>query len=222
MKTNVKEWQQLHDAGSKDFPESYFKSHKYYFGGLYDGGFDLGIIPKYFKLEKTMAALVIGAGYGRETAVIAPLVNQVYCVDVESKVLEKQRADFLMATKSITNYVNLSYQPGWDEWLPSIDFAYSFTVFQHITRDITMDYFRVVADKLKPAGRFLAQFCQGLQSGSRDVVADLVYEPQVNWTTKDIQAAAAAVGLKIYLLHTMPKIKQAKKEFLWHWMLAGR
>jgi cyclopropane fatty-acyl-phospholipid synthase-like methyltransferase len=222
MKTNVKEWQQLHDVGNKNFPESYFKSHKFYFGALYDGGFDLGTIPKYFKLEKGMTALVIGAGYGRETAVIAPAISMVYCIDVESETLLKQRAAFLQATKGITNYVNLSYQDGWEIWLPSIDFAYSFTVFQHITRDITMDYFRIVADKLKPAGRFLAQFCQGLQSGTKDVVPGLVYEPQVNWTIEDIQAAAAAVGLKIYSLHTMPKMTQAKKKFLWHWMLAGR
>lgn len=221
MKTNVKEWQQLHDQGSKDFPESYFKSHKYYAGGLYEGGFDLGTIPKYFKLEKGMTALVIGAGYGRETVVIAPSVSMVYCVDVESVKLQIQRGIFL-ASKKVSNYVNLFYCPGWDEWLPSIDFAYSFTVFQHITRDITMDYFRVVTKKLKPGGRFLAQFCQGLQSGTKDVVPDLVYESQVNWTKLDIQAAADTAGLKIYSLHTMPKMTQAKKKFLWHWMFAGR
>lgn len=221
MKTNVPEWQALHEHGSAAFPESYFQSHKYYQAGMYEGGFDIGVIPKFFTLGPEMTALVIGAGYGRETAFIAPRIKRVYCIDVKSEKLEAHRATFLGARK-ITNTINLAYEPGWDAKIEPLDFAYSFTVFQHITRDITDDYFRGVAGKLTPSGRLLFQFAQRPQGGQTDPTPGLVYEPQVNWSRTDIATATGYYGLRIFALHTTKTIKQAGRSYLWHWLLAGR
>jgi cyclopropane fatty-acyl-phospholipid synthase-like methyltransferase len=214
MRTNVPEWQALQEG-------EYFKHHKYYQGGDFENGFDQGIIPKYLTLGPEMTALVIGAGYGRDTVFIARAVKEVYCIDVKSEKLEALRAAYLQR-KGITNYKNLAYQPGWDTQLPPLDFAYCFTVFQHITRDITTDYFRGIAAKLKDTGRVLFQFCQCLEGGQADVQPGLIYEPQVNWSRTDIENATAAAGFRILSLDTTAPIYQNKLTFLWHWLLAGR
>ena len=221
MKTNVLEWQALHEHGSAAFPESYFQSHKYYQARMYEGGFDIGVIPKFFTLGPEMIALVIGAGYGRETAFIASRVKKVYCIDVKSEKLERHRAAFLEARK-ITNTVDLAYEPGWDEKIEPLDFAYSFTVFQHVTRDITDDYLRGVAAKLKQNGRLLFQFCQRLKGGQEDPTLGLIYEPQINWSRSQIEIACAFFDLRIFKLITPKTITQNRKAYLWHWLLAGR
>lgn len=214
MRTNVREWQALQEA-------DYFKNHKYYQGGDFENGFDLGQIPKYITLGPEMTALIIGAGYGRDTVFIARAVRMVYCIDVKSEKLEALQAAYLRR-KAVANYINLVYEPGWDGELEPLDFAYCFTVFQHITRDITADYFRGVAAKLKETGRALFQFCECLSGGQADVFPGMVYEPQVNWIRSDIESATAAAGLKVLNLDTTPPIYQNKLVFLWHWLFAGR
>jgi cyclopropane fatty-acyl-phospholipid synthase-like methyltransferase len=221
MRTNAAEWAAMHEEGTAAFPGSYFKSHKYYQGGMYEGGFDVGIIPKFITLGPEMTALIIGAGYGRETAFIAPRIKRVYCIDVKSEKLEQHRAAFLGARK-ITNTTDLIYEPGWEEKIEPLDFAYSFTVFQHVTRDITDDYFRGVAARLKSTGRLLFQFCERLKGGQQDPIPGLVYEPQINWSRSQIEIACAFFDLRILKLITPKTITQNKKAYLWHWLLAGR
>ncbi|MGK9367347.1 class I SAM-dependent methyltransferase [Melioribacter sp. Ez-97] len=159
-----------------------------------------------------MNVAVIGCGYGRESALMAPYVKHIYGIDVSRKILNK--AVNFLKNKGFDNFTPVLA----DSWRYDInvelDFVYEITVFQHLTRDMTKDYISGMAEKLSNRGKMLLQFMEP-EFGTRD--AELKkYEPCVNWTKEDIQALAKELDLKI--LKTEDKYWPLDKAS-WHWVL---
>jgi len=183
-------------------------------GALRDtSGRDFDLIGSFLSLDTSMTAAVIGCGYGRETLAIAPRVRHVYGIDVSHTILDK--AQEYLATNSVFNFTPVLAE-NWRKLVPpTLDFVYSITVFQHLTRDLVLDYLAGLAEKLSPTGKALCQFAE-LTGGTKD--AELkAYEPSVNWSTAHIRAAMAEAGLSLVTLRTLDV-----GGGLWHWAFFER
>lgn len=175
---------------------------------------DLQLIQSFIDLTPDMTVVVIGCGYGRETLAIAPLVKQVYGIDVSHTILDKAQ-DFL-AAKGIYNFTPVLAQ----NWLklipPNLDFVYSITVFQHITKDLVREYLVGLSERFSPNGKALCQFAD-LPGGTDD--AELkTYEPSVNWSPTEIDESIQAAGLVILSIKTI----EISGGGFWYWVLFGK
>lgn len=213
MNTNVAGWRILHVKGG------YYDVHPNYIDKDRRKDVDLETIEEYITLRAGMRVAVIGSGYGRETAMIAPRVGLVYAIDVE-ECFPRMRA-FLHA-RYVENVVPVdagSWRSGIE---PPIDFVYSIVTFQHITRDLAKDYVEGFAPLLSPGGKMLIQFSES-PTGTFDT-GDAAIEPNVKWTKEEIADLVTAAGLEIYHLRTITGIggTRARRPWKWHWAFIGR
>ncbi|MEZ0369487.1 MAG: class I SAM-dependent methyltransferase [Candidatus Sericytochromatia bacterium] len=186
--SNLKHWQQMQETG-------YFDAHAHYQTnqGLLQGGSDLDLIARYTQLEPSDKVAVIGCGYGRETLLIAPLVEKIWGIDVNAKILT-QASDFL-SERGIGNFVPVLAEH-WHADIPDdLDLAYAYTVFQHLTKHLVEDYVLGMAQKLRPGGNLVCQFMHS-HTGTHDA-ALTNYEPHVSWTRPEIDKLAAKAGLEL-------------------------
>src|SRR5690349_13910252 len=116
---------------------------------------------------RSMRALEIGCGPGRLLRPLSRHFGDIYGVDVSDEMIRLARErlrDISNAHVEATNGATLSQFA--DE---SLDFVYSYAVFQHIpSRDVVLSYMREARRVLKPGGIFRGQF-NGLP---HDVVPD--------------------------------------------------
>ncbi|HEY9839476.1 MAG TPA: class I SAM-dependent methyltransferase, partial [Candidatus Obscuribacterales bacterium] len=186
--SNLLHWQQMQETG-------YFDDHVHYqtSAGLLQDGSDLKLIARYTELNSSQKVAVIGCGYGRESLLIAPLVAQVWGIDVSEKILA-QASDFL-SERGIANFVPVLAED-WHADIPDgLDLAYAYTVFQHLTKHLVEDYVLGMAQKLRPGGSLVCQFMHS-QMGTHDA-ALTNYEPHVSWTQPEIARLAAKAGLEL-------------------------
>ncbi|NCC84158.1 MAG: glycosyltransferase [Clostridia bacterium] len=207
--SNVSQWQAMQD-------NDYFERHNVYLDEskrLKDFGDDLAWIERRRPLDPSMRVAVIGCGYGRETAMIAPRVAHVWGIDVSPRILEKCRRR--LRSKGINN-VTMVQADSWKTVIPNrLDFVYCITVFQHLTRDLVEDYLCGLGRKLTPGGQFLCQFAE-LKDGTHDARLE-VYEPSVLWTVPEIEAVIRNAGLTLFDIET-----QRVGGGLWHWAHFGQ
>lgn len=108
------------------------------------------------KSAKDMNVLEIGCGAGRMTRALSEVFGQVYAVDVSGEMIA--RAKEALADQS---NVHLFQNSGADLQVlgdVSIDFAFSYIVFQHIpSREVIYSYAREVNRLLRPGGLFKFQ-----------------------------------------------------------------
>ncbi|WP_162605057.1 FkbM family methyltransferase [Geomonas oryzae] len=174
---------------------------------------DKAFIAEFMALDRTMNAAVIGCGYGRESLSIAPQVKQVYGIDVSPTILKK--AQEYLGSKGVHNFTPVLAQDWRSGIEAELDFVYSITVFQHLTRDLVRDYLFGLAQKLSARGRGLCQFAE-LSGGTTD--AELkTYEPSVNWSAPEIEALVEEAGLRMVTLRTLD-VQGGK----WHWAFFAR
>jgi hypothetical protein len=84
---------------------------------------------------------------------------------------------------------------------------------QHLTRDLVMDYFSSLGEKLKPGGGFVVQFLEELNVDNFD--AELrKYEPSVSWTLRQLAHLSMDAKLDFIDVHTQLVTPTA----LWHWV----
>jgi SAM-dependent methyltransferase len=106
--------------------------------------------------EERGVALEIGAGLGRLALAVAPSFEHMRAVDLSETMLGMlgERA----ADKGIENLS--TYLPDQDWSQPeSVDFAYSYLVFQHIQKtEVIERYLKLIGTTLKPTGCALLQF----------------------------------------------------------------
>ena len=218
MKSNIQAWRTLHEFG-------YFKNHPYYQGGnrITQPIGDLEKIGAVYDLHipSEEIAVVLGSGYGRETALLSPFFSMIYGIDVSETLFADMK--IFLSERGVSNFSPILYRPGWEADLPiEADFIYSRNVIQHITRDLTEEYFFQLSKILKPgSGRIFFQFCECLDGGLKDVDLTLVYEPQVNWTAPEIIALCRKFNLEIHSLESFP-LTEARLHFFWHFLSAGR
>lgn len=207
MNGNVDAWRALHRNG-------YFRKHPFYQGGNRVAGKDVEMISAFHPLLKTDAVMIIGCGYGRETALIAPKVRIVYAIDVPEAI---NQADDFLISRGITNVEFIVYErEGWITKIPeSVDFVYSVNVFQHLARTVARDYLSRAFFRMR--GNGLIQFCKCLDGGEPDVEDHRIYEPQVNWTIPEIATMFKEFGYTIDKIETIP-MNQNKHRYEWYWV----
>lgn len=118
---------------------------------------------------KQMTVLEIGCGVGRVTRALAEVFGKVYAVDVSGEMVAR-------AQKNLADVPNVVIRQNNGTDLRvlgkvSIDFAFSFIVFQHIpSRDVIRNYVAEAYRLLRPGGLFKFQvqgFCE-LESSPDD------------------------------------------------------
>lgn len=207
MKSNVDHWKQLQQDG-------YFDNHPCYTDREADlGENEVGLVNLHKPLDSTMSVAVIGSGFGRESVAFGKRVARVYGIDVSEKILAT--ASKFVAEHDVNNFHPVLAERFANE-VPEVDVVFSYTVMQHLTRDLVENYFRVFSAKLKPQGMFAVQFLETIDnSGTRD--AELTdYEPSVTWTAPEIIALLDRNGLALKEMMTI----RATKGALWHWVFA--
>ena len=206
--SNVSYWKQLQD-------NNYFENHQWY-GKLNDGlkivGNDYEFISKYVNLNKEMNVVVVGCGYGREAALIAPHVKMVYGVDVSETILNK--ASHFLSENNIHNFTPVLAEE-WENKIPeNIDFVYCIVVFQHLTKDLTRAYINGLGNKLNDNGKMLCQFAEN--PGCTSDAELKAYEPNVGWSNKEIEELILDSGLKLFEMFNDPVVET------WHWSYFGK
>lgn len=206
FRSNVEHWKEMQ-------AQSYFENHPCYHGLRdFSGLDDVSIINTFTKLDSTMKAAVIGCGYGRETAYIAPQVARVYGIDVSPLILDK--AVRYLGERGIANFTPVLAEAYKSEIPAGLDFVFSIVVMQHLTRDLVFDYFEALGQKLKPNGLFVVQFLEDLEPGPANVDAELrVYEPSVTWTIAQLHELTRRSKLTFKEVRTY----QVTGTALWHW-----
>jgi cyclopropane fatty-acyl-phospholipid synthase-like methyltransferase len=208
MRSNLAYWQTLQN-------EDYFESHPFYKGLPPAGtGETRKIVEEFTRLKKNMQVVVIGCGYGRETTDLAPRVRHVYGIDVNKKILKK--AQNYLRRHRITNFTPILAESYHNNIPNGVDFVFSVAVMQHLSRDLVVDYFRTLGEKLSSDGAFLIQFFEGKPGTYLEHDAELkVYEPSVTWTVWDLVELSNRSGLRLDCVKTT----LVNATSLWHWAL---
>ena len=210
VRSNVAHWSALQD-------NDYFDHHPCY-RGLKDFAQDdtLSTITRFVALDASMTVVVVGSGYGRESAQIAPHVRHVYGIDVNETILSKSVA--YLEARGIRNFTPVLAESYAHDLPQGIDLVYSIVVMQHLTRDLTRGYFQNLGGKLSPSGSFVVQFLEELYPGVEQADAELrAYEPSVSWTSYQIAELSRAAGLQYKEVRTNLVTPTA----LWHWAHFG-
>jgi len=197
MKCNIESWKKLQNQG-------YFENHPCYKkrnGQLFSFGDDIEIIRNYTSLSTDKKVAVIGCGYGRETAMIAPLVQHVWGIDVSDLILEKAKQ--FLKLNGIENFSPI-LADSWKSDLPdNLDLVYCYIVFQHLTKDLTRDYIMGMKEKLSKKGEMLCQFAD-LLYGTADVEDNAPHEPSVRWNQVNIENLVKEAGMQLYQIYRQP------------------
>jgi SAM-dependent methyltransferase len=207
LRSNVDYWKQLQE-------NDYFEKHPCY-NGLRDlGDSTCAVIEQYLPLSPGMNVVVVGCGYGRDTAHIAPRVRHVWGTDVSSTILDK--AERYLGELGITNFTPVLAEDYGRAIPDGIDLVFSIVVMQHLTRDLVRDYFRTLGSKLTPSGRMLVQFVEDFLSTDEDAQLR-AYEPSISWTSRQLLELAQDAGVRFIEVRT----QQVTPTALWHWGLFG-
>lgn len=108
------------------------------------------------KDPKDMKVLEIGCGTGRVTRALAEVFGEVHAVDISAEMVSQAK----QALADVDN-AHIYQNNGYDLSVLgdiTVDFAFSFIVFQHIpSRDVIENYVREVHRLLRPGGLFKFQ-----------------------------------------------------------------
>lgn len=202
LRSNVENWKRLQERG-------YFESHPCYEGLQPDREDSFTpVIEQFVTLSPDMDVAVIGCGFGRETAFIAPRVRHVWGIDVSDVILDKTRR--FLADLDIGNFTGVPYDDYKADVPAGLDLVFSIVVMQHLTRD----YFSTFAGKLRPGGHAVVQFVEELVDGVEHADAELLdHEPSISWTRRQIANLAETSGFALQQIDTL----QVTPTALWHW-----
>jgi cyclopropane fatty-acyl-phospholipid synthase-like methyltransferase len=208
MRSNVEYWQQLQS-------QDYFENHPYYKGLTDFCPGELSLIQSFLTLTADMKVVVIGCGYGRESAHIAPHVKWLYGIDVNDVILTK--AVGYLSGRSVTNFTPVRVDR-YKELVPNdIDLVFSVVVMQHITRDLVADYFSSLSEKLKTGGTMLIQFVEHFGETIEKDAELRTYEPDVTWTLPELLTLCRSCGLTF-----SARSVEATPTAMWHWVHAQK
>lgn len=208
IRSNIGVWKRLQD-------ESYFEKHPCYKGISDFGGQEaIQAIEWFVPIRNDMRIVVIGCGYGRETLRLAPLVDQVYGIDVNETILKKAVA--YLSERNITNFVPVLAETFAENVPDGIDLVFSIVVMQHLTRDLVRNYFLELGRKLSPGGGLVIQFLDepNVDYSKTDALDASGGEPSISWSPWQLVDLSRAAGLKFVEIRTQLVTEAA----LWHWI----
>ncbi len=148
--------------------------------------------------------LEIGCGVGRMTRMFSRIFGHVDAVDVSPTMVEQARAN-------LKDYPNVTVHLGDGATLSgirdgSIDFAFSYIVFQHIpSKEVIESYCKEVNRVLRPGSMFKFQVQGGLPSGSPDTWFG------VSYTEDEVKQLASKTGFEIITSYG------AGTQYYWLW-----
>lgn len=204
--SNVDNWKQLQEDG-------YFENHPNHRGLTDFSSDELKIIRGFRPNLEGSKVVVIGCGYGRDVAQIAPHVSHVYGIDVNDTILNK--ASKFLGDKGIKNFTPVLVDNYANDIPDGIDLVFCFVVFQHLTRDLTRQYIQNLSSKLSDTGIMVLQFLETMVEGETINDARLEnYEPSVSWNVTQIHRMAFISGADTVEIKTVPVGGGAA---LWHW-----
>jgi SAM-dependent methyltransferase len=207
-RSNLDVWKQLQD-------DRYFENHPCYKGISDFGGQEsVEAIEWFFPIRSDMRIVVIGCGFGRDTLKLAPLVKEVYGIDVNKTILDK--AVVFLAERDIRNFTPVLAET-FVQMIPSgLDVVFSIIVMQHLTRDLVRNYFVELGRKLTLGGGFVVQFLDvnTADYDSSDAPEHGGGEPSVSWSHWQLVELAHVGGLKLVEIRTQLVTDVA----LWHWV----
>lgn len=205
IRSNLEIWKRLQG-------DNYFETHPCY-NGLKDfSGHEAVQATQWFvPLRGDMTVAVIGCGYGRESLRLAPLVKEVYGIDVSDVVLKK--AVTYLRDRGVDNFVPVLADNFTRDIPNGIDLVFSIVVMQHLTRDLVRNYFLELGRKLVPGGGFVVQFLDVDGSDNSDAPIHGGGEPSVTWSPWQIVDLSRFAELKLVEIRTQLVTDLA----LWHW-----
>lgn len=156
----------------------------------------LSLLPEGFLTRKSVV-LDLGCGAGNWMKRISPFVGEVHGVDISPEAIK-------IAKNRLKEYDNVKFYVNDGHTLNLFDdnifnLVYSFWTFQHIPREITLNYLRESRRVLKKGGLILFQV-ESYDDPSRNV-GDIDYlrgkTEQIGYTLKDLSDITKNSGLKI-------------------------
>jgi SAM-dependent methyltransferase len=206
LRSNLAYWKELQEKG-------YFDNHPCYKDvDLYGFEEAANAIRQFRPLDPKMRVAVIGCGFGRESATLAPHVGHVFGIDVSTTILDKA-VDFV-AESGVSNFTPVLSECYREDIPEGLDLVFSIVVMQHLTRDLVRDYFSGLGVKLRPGGAFVVQFLEELFEGVAERDAELApVEPSVSWTTAQIVELSRSGSLTFVEARSFLVTPTA----LWHW-----
>ena len=205
IRSNLDCWKAMQEA-------EYFEKHPCYPGvSEFGGEGEVAMIQNFHPLDHDTQLVVIGCGYGRETLKIASLVGRVYGIDVSKTILDK--AVSFLHERGVRNFVPVLAEE-YKTMIPySIDVVFSIVVMQHLTRDLVLDYFCNLSERLSASGTFVIQFLEHLDEYGQQDAELRVYEPSVTWSVPQLVQLSRAASLSLVEVRS----SLATPSALWHW-----
>lgn len=203
---HVQNWRELHSRG-------YFAEHRRYQDRLHARGVEE--VSRLLGLTADDTLLELGCGYGRALYHLLPRVRRVIGIDLAPEPFEEARA-LLGGRGEFSLHVGdgVSLRPIADA---SIDKAFAFTVFQHLTRVQAAAYMAEFARVLRPGGRVCVQFLTGGDTAADQ--ADDVREQSLSYSPTQVSAMVERAGLRLTNLELAPTNHAA---YFWYWMAADK
>ncbi len=203
---HVANWRQLHRDG-------YFDNHRCYRDRL--NALGIAELTRLLSLAPGDTLLELGCGYGRALYHLLPHVRRAIGVDLAPEPLEQARA-LLAGRGECSLHVGdgVSLRPVADA---SIDKAFAFTVFQHLTRDQAASYLAEFARVLRPGGRVCVQFLTGGDTTADQT--DAVREQSLSYSAPQIASLVERAGLRLTNLELGPT---NHADYFWYWTCADK
>lgn len=189
MKQSVAQWRRLHDKG-------YFHTHAHYANWPIVEESPRTLFAEHITLRSDDDVLEIGCGYGRLMYAVAGQVHSVMGVDVHQEPLDKAQEilrEKENATVVLTDGISLPFADG------SFSLVYSYSVMQHIPRDLVRRYIAESRRVLKLGGRVFLQFINADEFPKirRHINLDVAREQAIAWTTDELVKIADGIALYV-------------------------
>ena len=149
-------------------------------------------------LDPSADVLDIGCGIGRMDAVVAPKVRSLIGLDVSDEMVKKADArhaaipnlTFVVGTGS-----DLSALGAFDPASGSFDLVFSYIVFQHVPKVVTLSYAREVLPRLRPGGSFVFHVPEASDGVQRAPADDDTFGMRL-FTEDEIRPELGALGFE--------------------------
>ncbi len=150
--------------------------------------------PRLFPISNTGTALDVGCGFGRSLDWMHRVFDRVIGVDISEHAIE-------LAGRRLAEVDNVELHVGEGDGLPpaiaehSVDFIFSFNVFEHIPRPFTKRYLEDFRRVLKPGGMAVFNLLSGSHEWTRSGKAHT--EWSIGYSQRAITRLVRDAGLEV-------------------------
>lgn len=169
-----------------------------------------------FNPPSTGTALDIGCGFGRTVAWMQESYSAVIGTDISAEAITYARQQFRQSPR-VKFYVNEADALPAEIASGSIDFAYAFTVFQHIPRQFSASILTQLAGLLNDSGVVVFNLLSGINETENSGAVDT--EWAIGYSKQQATQLLDKAGLK---LHRFVVWSRPETAMQWLWVMAGR